>query len=75
MKGAYNLWDAAKTRLKGKFVALNRSVLLDTKELSLDVTYISLRSQKKSKLNLVNGKKKKVKINAIGNRHTIEKKQ
>lgn len=45
MKGVYhNLWDATKTGLKGTFVALNPSVLLDTKELSLDVTYISLRS-------------------------------
>lgn len=55
VKGAYQkLWDAAKTALQGKLIALKFSI---TKELAFDITELSLRSYKKIRLNSVNRKK------------------
>lgn len=76
MKGVYhNLWDAAKTGLKGKFVALKSLCITGYKRTELRCHLHKLKKLEKEQVKFSKWEKKKVKISAIGNRHTIEKRQ
>lgn len=68
-----NLWDVAKSLLRGKFIALNAHIRNKNEDYSCDVSF-HLRRQKNRKLNTKKGKQNKSRkqiIEKINKAHNV----